>query len=293
MSSFVNAMHQLVGIGQWQRKSGGSTVFMVVWCMVASTILGFGFWTMNRMTQDVFEMLPVLQARPIRAASDEELGKGIFQGALHGPARNAPSGAKAVAWYAWVDRVVTRGKNTSRERLCTLHELEGLTLEQGGKRTPLELQPSTFEVIGPGGLGSPRVGHVELFGSVAQSSPPAAVLGRPECKSPDDARLEYNEIVWTDGRELVVSGLRDAKGIGPSGAGADFIASECGGSNDGCTDAKRGKDFVLRSWVKAVTWSTTIAFVLVGLFTTVVGGINLWRHRALQKQRRTIARRLA
>ncbi len=293
MSSFLKAMHDLVGIGQWQRKSGGGTAFLVVWCGVAASMLSFGLWAVSRTTQDVFKMAPELQGRPIRSASDEELGKGVFQGTLRGPARNAPSGAKAVAWYAWLDRVVQSGKNTTRERLCTLHEVEGITLEAGGKRIPLKLEPSTFDLVQSGSFSAPRPSEVEIFGAVTKTAVPASVLERPKCKSSDTSKLEYNEVVWTDGRELVVSGVRDAKGIGPSGDGADFVASECGGSNDGCADAQRGKDFVLHSWVNGVSWVTTIAFAIAGVFITVVGGLNLWHHRAQQKQRRTIARRLA
>jgi hypothetical protein len=293
VSSFLKAMHDLVGIGQWQRKSGGGTAFLVVWCGVVASMIGFGLWAVSRTTQDLFKMVPELQARPVRSASDEELGKGVFQGTLRGPARNAPSGAKAVAWYAWLDQVKRSGKSTTRVRVCTLEELDGLTLEADGKRTPFKLESSTFELVEPGSFSSPTPGKVELHGAVTRTAVPASVRERPRCKSSDASDHEYNEVVWTDGRELVVSGLRDAKGIGPSGDGADFVASVCSGSNDGCADAQHGKDFVLRSWVNGVSWVTMIAFAIAGVFITVLGGLNLWYHRAQQKQRRTIARRLA
>ncbi len=265
---------------------------MVVWCAVAFSMLGFGLWAALSSTQSVLELGPELKARPIRSASDEDAGEGIFQGKLRGPARQSPSGTNVVAWYAWLDRVVTRGKNTTRERLCTVHEVDGLTLEEGGQRTPLELRPKTFVVSQSGSFSSPGPNRLLLFAATTEPGTPASILSRPECKSPDSSPLEYHELVWTDGRELVVSGLRSANGIGPSDKSVDFVASECGPSTNGCEDAKRGKEYALRHWVTGATWVTTIAFTVAGIFITVLGGISLWRHRAQQKQRRVVARRL-
>lgn len=289
MSTFFKKLQDLAGIGQWKRKSGGDTAFLVVWLAVAFSVLGFGVWFALNDSKNVLERVPELKARPIRSASDADAGEGIFQGKLRGPARKSPSGNDVVAWYAWLDRVVTRGKNTTRERLCTVYEMDGLSLEEGGQRTPLDLRAQTVHAGPASGGGS----LVRMIGDATEPGTPASILSRPECKSPDSSPLEYHEIVWTDGREVVFSGLRSTKGLGPSDKPIDFLASECGPSTNGCEDAKRGKEFVIHDWVSGATWVTSIALVIASVFITLLGGISLGRHRAMQKQRRVVARRLA
>lgn len=293
MNAFFKAVHDLVGFGRWQRHSGGGTAFLVLWTLMVAGMLTGGLLLVSGTTRDVFAALPELERRPIRDAADASLGTGVFQGRLRGPARTSPSGAPSVAWHAWVDRVVRRGKNTSRERLCTISELDGLSLERGSAKTPLLLRPDLFSVTEPGTFAGPQPKDVLLFVDVAKPSLPASLMHRPECKSPDDAPLEYNEISWSDGREIVVSGRRDEEGIGPSGAGADFLAASCGASTSGCTDAEDAKKLVQAHWTGGVTWVTSLVLVMVGVFLAALGGINLRQHRALQKQRRTVARRAA
>jgi len=288
-NDFVQDILRLAGLDRW-RRIGGPPTFLIVWCALASVFLGVFLWGMVSIAGGVFIAIPELRERPLRKLADEAAGPGVFHGALRGTERLTPLGDPAVGWYAWVDRV-TKGKNSSRIRVCTASQVDGMRLENGSRVLDLDLPVDRLYVAEPNGISEPTPGRIAVLAESTQANTPAAMLQRPECNVPPDANFEYHQIAWSSGRDVVVSGCREGDLLAPCGDRADFMASYCEieSKRGTCVDAREGVDAMLHHLQGGTKWAAGFVCLLVGTFLGVLGGVNLRRHRTLQRRRRTIA----
>ncbi len=273
------------------RRAGGPPAFLVAWCAFACAFLGFFVWALMSIAGGVFEAIPEVRARSLGPAAEGVEGPVVLHGRLQGRVRRAPLGDAAVGHTSIVEVTVGSGKNKSKRVHCTSSELDGLTLDVEGRSLALELPADRLDVLQAGSLSEPRPGVVRILAEVKRGSPPTSVLSLPACKEPTGGSLELQQIAWTAGQPVVVSGCLRGERLEPCGDRGDFLVSRCesGGGWGACQDAKSGVDSLLGFWSRGVELITIVVLGFVALFFLVLGGINLWAQRKLEKRRRAVA----
>lgn len=266
--------------------TGGPGAFVVVWCLGAAGIIGAFVVAGTSITGDTLEAMVALKARPVRLETDDASGPGVFAGRLWGPARTAPDGEAVVGWIGWVDKA---DKGGGRASVCRVSELDGLSLERGERSIRLHVPQGSAGAPPSEGVGAPTgisvaapQTTVELIPQAVRSNPACAIAGQ---------QLQYHQIALHAGQDVVVSGCRAGDRIAPCGDRADFLFSRCAGSGGECrvsaTEATRA---VLDRWRSGVSMVVCTTSLIVGGALTAFAFAHLWRHRALQRRRRSACR---
>jgi hypothetical protein len=169
--------------------------------------------------------------RPAPGLSESGPEGAVFRGRLAGEARRTPLGHDAVAWLGVVRKIQRHAKGSSISEECRVGALDGLSLETGAGRLPIEA-PRPSDVLTDRGP-SMAVPHRRLWtlGARGKSSQiPAEVFGR--CASLTLAALQRDEWDYIEERAAAgdaadVAGCVRGGAIAPcpSGAAAGHLAT--------------------------------------------------------------------
>ncbi|MFO0618028.1 MAG: hypothetical protein U0414_35885 [Polyangiaceae bacterium] len=273
---------------RWRRESG-PPAFIVVWCLFASAILGMFVWAGWSITGDTYVALAVLKARPVRPPGDDANGPGVFHGKVAGPLRVAPSGESVVGWVGWVERAEKEGTST---QTCVVSQLEGVSLEREGGSLLLGFPKDRMTPPLSDGFSAPRGVSVVAPDSTT-SGVPRALESNASCSTLRGPPT-YHQITFAPGEEIVVSGCRKGDHIVPCDDRADFLFARCAGFGEACrVSGQEAVSSIRDRWRGGVSMVVSTVGTLVCVALTIVGVVQLRRHRALERRRRSVARAAA
>lgn len=288
MATLFQRVSEVFGQDRW-RRAGGPSAFVVVWCVLASGFVGVFAWVATSIAGGTFEAISALKARPVRADTDEADGPGVFHGKLRGLERVAPAGEPGVAWVGWVDKAA---KKNGRTLVCVVSQLDGISLERGDRPLVLAVPAESIDPFQSEGFSAPH--GISVVAAETTGAVPDRLRSDPACKAPGDSSLQYHQIAWKDGQEIVVSGCREGDRLAPCGDRADFFFSQCAASDGGCrVDAQAAVRTFRARWVSGVAMVVSTGGLIAGGALVVFGVVQLRRHRALQRRRRSVLNSVA